>query len=195
MKKLVISALLLFSAVTLAQENTNSNPIDTAFENLIESSNNFKEYKVVKETDLRQLKSNTDTYITQLDLKISELENSVALEQQAQLPLKTELTAANANVEQLNKEKNSISFLGLLIDKTVYSMIVWSIVAVLAVALIIVYLQYKKSHATTDHAKSELAVAEAELEELRRKSIEEKQRLGRQLQDERNKLSRLRTAN
>lgn len=41
----------------------------------------------------------------------------------------------------------------------------------------------------------ELATAEVELEELRRKSIEEKQRLGRQLQDERNKLSRLRTAN
>ncbi|BAO55546.1 hypothetical protein [Nonlabens marinus] len=195
MKKMVISALLLFSATAFAQENTDTNPIDTAFENLIESSNNFKEYKVVKETDLRQLKSNTETYITQLDQKISELEKSVAVEEQAQLPLKAELAAANSSVEQLNKEKNSISFLGLLIDKTVYTMIVWSIVAVLAVALIIVYLQYKKSHVTTDHAKSELAIAEAELEELRRKSIEEKQRLGRQLQDERNKLSRLRTAN
>jgi hypothetical protein len=98
-------------------------------------------------------------------------------------------------VEKLGEEKASISVLGILIEKTVYNMIVWSIVAILAIVLIVIYLQFKKGHAVTSHAKSELATAEAELEELRRKSIEEKQQLGRQLQDERNKLSRLRTAN
>jgi hypothetical protein len=195
MKKIVIACMLLFTATGYAQDINTENPINKEFENLIETSNNFNEYKVVKESDLKKIQSNTDSYITALDQKIDALQKSVALEKQAQLPLQTELTAANASVAQLNKEKNSVSFLGILIEKTLYNLIVWSIVAVLAVALIVLYLQYKKSYVTTSQAKTELATAEAELEELRRKSIEEKQTLGRQLQDERNKLSRLRTAN
>jgi len=195
MKKIVIASMLLFTATGFAQEMNTENPINKEFENLIETANNFNEYKVVKEGDLKKLQSNADAYITALDQRIEALEKSVAIEKQAQLPLQTELTAANASVEQLNEEKNSISFLGILVEKTLYNTLVWSLVAILAVVLIVLYLQYKKSYVITSTAKTELATAEAELEELRRKSIEEKQTLGRQLQDERNKLSRLRTAN
>jgi flagellar biosynthesis chaperone FliJ len=197
MKKIVLTGLLI-SALGFAQENRTSepaNPINTQFQEIIDNSNNFKEYKVVKESDLKKLQANTDTYITELDERITQLEKNVAMEQEAQEPLQKQLSAANASVEKLGEEKASISVLGILIEKTVYNMIVWSIVAILAIALIVIYLQFKKGHAVTSHAKSELATAEAELEELRRKSIEEKQQLGRQLQDERNKLSRLRTAN
>jgi flagellar biosynthesis chaperone FliJ len=197
MKKIVLTGLLI-SALGFAQENRTSepaNPINTQFQEIIDNSNNFKEYKVVKESDLKKLQANTDTYITELDERITQLEKNVAMEQEAQEPLQKQLSAANASVEKLGEEKASISVLGILIEKTVYNMIVWSIVAILAIVLIVIYLQFKKGHAVTSHAKSELATAEAELEELRRKSIEEKQQLGRQLQDERNKLSRLRTAN
>jgi preprotein translocase subunit SecF len=195
MKRIVIASLLI-SALGFAQENRASEPtnrINDQFQEIIDNSNNFNEYKVVKESDLKKLRANTDTYITELDQRIEQLEKKVAVEQQAQEPLQKQLNAANASVEKLDEEKTSISLFGIRIEKTVYNIIVWSIVAILGIALIVVYLQFKKSHAVTSHAKSELAIAEAELEELRRKSIEEKQQLGRQLQDERNKLSRLRT--
>jgi LAS superfamily LD-carboxypeptidase LdcB len=197
MKKIVLAGLLI-STLGFAQENNTSEPanrINTQFQEIITNSNNFKEYKVVKESDLKKLQANTDSYITELDLRIEELEKKVAVEQEAQEPLQKQLNAAQASVQRLDEEKASISVLGILIEKTVYNVIVWSIVAILGIALIVIYLQFKKSHVVTNHAKSELATAEAELEELRRKSIEEKQQLGRQLQDERNKLSRLRTAN
>ncbi|WP_194850825.1 hypothetical protein [Nonlabens antarcticus] len=197
MKKIVLAGLLI-SALGYSQENStpeSSNRINTEFESIIENSNNFKEYKVVKESDLRKLKSNTEAYIKELDQRITELENSVADEREAQRPLQQQLSAANANVEQLNNEKDSVSLLGIQLNKSLYHIIVWSIVAVLAIVLIVVYMQFKRSHAVTSHAKSELSIVEAELEELRSKSIEEKQRLGRQLQDERNKLSRLKTPN
>jgi len=194
MKK-ILAIALLSTAMAYAQETNEETPIITEFNNLIDKSNNFQEFKVVKEIDLKKLKLNTEAYIKSLDQRIATLEESVALEQEAQVPLTSQLNAANANVERLNNEKNSISVLGILIDKTVYNMIVWSIVAILTVALVIVFLQFKKSHVVTNQAKSDLATTEAELEELRRKSIEEKQLLGRKLQDERNKLSRLKTAN
>jgi hypothetical protein len=52
-------------------------------------------------------------------------------------------------------------------------------------------LRFRNSNAITKAAKKELQTTEEELEELRRKSIEKEQKLGRQLLDERNKLSKL----
>ncbi|KQC34670.1 hypothetical protein AAU57_14220 [Nonlabens sp. YIK11] len=187
---------LFITAIGVAQEQTmDQNPIDNQFEKLISESNDFNNYKVVKESDLKNLRANTSTYILELNERIEQLEESVALEKQAQIPLQEQLTAANTNVEQLNAEKDAISILGIAMNKDVYNIMVWSIVGLLAIALVSIILQYRKSNAVTQQAKAELATSEAELEELRRKSIEEKQLLGRQLQDERNKLSRLRTAN
>lgn len=195
MKKLVIGSMLLLTALGHAQENMTENPINKEFTNLIETSNNFQEYKLVKESDLKKLQSQTDAHIAELEQKIETLDENIALERQAQEPLQAQLTAANANVEQLNEEKDSISFLGILIDKVFYNVIVWTLVAILSIALIVLFVQYRKNEAFTSQAKSELTALEVELEELRRKSIEEKQRLGRELQDERNKLSRLRMTN
>ncbi|PRP67207.1 hypothetical protein [Nonlabens agnitus] len=195
MKNLIYTGLFI-SAIGIAQDQTmDQNPIDNQFEKLISESNNFNNYKVVKESDLKNLRVNTSTYILELNERIEQLEESVALEKQAQIPLQEQLTAANTNVEQLNAEKDAISLLGIAMNKDVYNIMVWSIVGLLAIALVSIVLQYRKSNAVTQQAKAELATSEAELEELRRKSIEEKQRLGRQLQDERNKLSRLKTAN
>ncbi|WP_055413544.1 hypothetical protein [Nonlabens sp. YIK11] len=195
MKNLIYTGLFI-TAIGVAQEQTmDQNPIDNQFEKLISESNDFNNYKVVKESDLKNLRANTSTYILELNERIEQLEESVALEKQAQIPLQEQLTAANTNVEQLNAEKDAISILGIAMNKDVYNIMVWSIVGLLAIALVSIILQYRKSNAVTQQAKAELATSEAELEELRRKSIEEKQLLGRQLQDERNKLSRLRTAN
>ena len=53
------------------------------------------------------------------------------------------------------------------------------------------FLQFKNSNSQTQVAKQNLKIAEDELEELRRKALEKEQKLGRMLQDERNKLTRI----
>jgi signal transduction histidine kinase len=80
---------------------------------------------------------------------------------------------------------------GIEVDKTFYNTLVCGIIAGLIVVLVILGIRYKSSHAVARDAEKQLKTTEDELEELRRKSIEEQQRLGRQLQDERNKLARL----
>ena len=52
-------------------------------------------------------------------------------------------------------------------------------------------MQFKNSNSQTQVAKQNLKIAEDELEELRRKALEKEQKLGRMLQDERNKLTRI----
>ncbi len=195
MKKIILAGLLI-SAISTAQENASpaQNPVTTELQGIIENANNFNQYKIVQESDLKKLQTTATNYITGLDERIVQLEENVVVEKEAQQNIKNELLAANTRVENLSQEKDAINILGLPIDKTVYSVLLWSIIAVLAVALVVIFMQFKKSNAVTNQAKNDLSTAEAELEDLRQKSIEEKQLLGRQLQDERNKLSRLRAA-
>jgi len=187
--------MVLCLSIGYGQQQNPDNPISSQFEKLIESSNNFKEYKVVKQTELSILRKNTDNYIKDLNLTIRDLEKQISSEKQAQANIQGELTAALNDNKELTSEKDSISILGFLLDKSIYNILMWTIVGILSAVLILLYLQFKKSKVVMDKSKIDLATAEDELELLRRKSIEKEQRLGRQLQDERNKLSRLKTAN
>jgi chromosome segregation ATPase len=183
--------ILLASFTSMAQQSNTATDIDQQFDQLMESSNNFKEYKVVKASALKTLQSQTKEQIQELNSEIDALQANISAEKEEQARLQTALTDANNNVENLNQQRDSISLLGMPVDKSTYNAIVWSIVGILVVVVLILFLRYKKSMVTTTHAKEELQVVESELEELRRKSIEKEQRLGRQLQDERNKLSRM----
>ncbi|MGB8374852.1 MAG: hypothetical protein WCE57_05990, partial [Salegentibacter sp.] len=63
----------------------------------------------------------------------------------------------------------------------------WGIVALLVVALLFFIYRYKSSNATTKEANQRLRETEKEFDAYRAKALEKEQRLGRQLQDERNK--------
>ena len=63
----------------------------------------------------------------------------------------------------------------------------WVIVFALVLILVFFIYKYKQSNVLTKEAKKNLAENEAEFDEYRKKSLEKQQKLGRQLQDEKNK--------
>ncbi len=189
MYKLIV--LVLFTTGTITAQQDATNLIDEEFESLINESNNYQDYKVVKENSLLQLKSRTASYINDLQDKITQLEANITAEQQAQQRLKNELESKSNTVITLNQEKDTIDFLGFSLNKSLYNTLVWSFVGLLVLAVTAQSISYKRSKTTTDLAYQEKETAEAELERVKLRAIEEKQRLGRQLQDERNKLAKL----
>ena len=192
MKYLFLSLAFATCSILAAQNSeSDSKTIDTQFKELIEESNNFKEYKVIKEDQINGLRKNTNEHIEKLNENISSLENSIAEKDSKINTLEKELSGVNSSLSDVNAEKDSMNFLGIQTKKGIYNTIVWSIVGVLSFLLILMSLRYKSSNTTTKEAKKQLQTTEEELEELRRKSIEKEQKLGRQLQDERNKLSKL----
>lgn len=192
MKYLYLS--LAFTACSyISAQNPESveKTIDAQFEELIEESNNFKEYKIIKQANINSLRKNTNEHIDGLNKNISSLEVAIAEKDSKITTLENELSNVNNNLTDVNAEKDSMNFLGMKTKKAVYNTIVWSIVAILGFLFILMSLRFKNSNTTTKEAKKQLQATEEELEELRRKSIEKEQKLGRQLQDERNKLSKL----
>jgi chromosome segregation ATPase len=192
MKYLFLYLAIAASFLAQAQNAEQTlNTLDGQFKELIETSNNFKEYKVIKEAQINTLCKNTNQHIEKLNTAINSLENSITSKDSRIVTLENKLAAVNKNLSDVNAEKDSMNFLGIQTDKGVYNTLVWSIVGSLAFLFIFMSLRFKSSNTNTKAANKQLQTTEEELEELRRKSIEKEQKLGRQLQDERNKLSKI----
>lgn len=185
---------LLFSITFLLQANAQdsikaANPIQNEFETLIESSNNYQGYKVVDYAELNRLKNNVNNYIQELKNEIVIQKNTVDRQNDEIEKLEESLKTTQDDLTTVNEEKDAIKFLGLPFSKGNYKMLMWGIVALLVIALIFFIYRYKSSNATTKEANDRLSETEKEFEAFRVKSLEKEQRLGRLLQDERNKSS------
>lgn len=192
MKTLFLLLTIVSCFIAQAQNpEATSDTIDVQFKNLIEESNNFQDYKVIKQAKINELRKNTNEHIQKLNENISSLEDSITVKDNKIGSLEEELAEANTELSKVKAEKNSMNFLGIQTNKGVYNTIVWAIVAILGFLFVLMSMRFKSSNTTTKAAKKELQSVEDELEDLRHKSIEKVQKLGRELQDERNKLSKL----
>lgn len=183
------SLLSIFLSGFAQEENTSKkdNSINTQFEEVIEESNNYQDYKVVKKYKLTQLQKNTVNRINGLNKEIED-SNKTIKEQEAKIEnLKSQLNSTKNDLNQVTQEKDEISFFGIPTQKGTYQTIMWIIVFVLVMVLVFFIYQYKKSKVLTKEAKKNLADNEAEFDEYRKKALEKQQKLGRQLQDEINK--------
>ena len=80
-----------------------------------------------------------------------------------------------------------MSFLGILVSKATYNVILWTIIAGLLGLLLLFIYKFRRSNILTQIAKSNLSELETEYEDHRRRALEREQRISRQLQDEINR--------
>lgn len=192
MKKVLLLCILSIglTANSLAQ-NTNSglNPLEEDFTNLIEKSNDYQGYKVVDYNELVNLKNKTGQYFSTLNEEIITQKNTIDQQQQEINRLKDDLEATQQDLLKVNEEKDAITFLGMPFSKGSYMALMWGIVGLLLLALLFFIFRYRQSHTHTVEARNKLHSTEKEFDVYREKALEKEQRLGRLLQDERNKAS------
>lgn len=177
--------ILLFSAIAFAQQNTNT--IENQFEDVVDKSNNYQEFKVIKKAKIYALRKNI------LD-SINALENTINLtyteidQQKAEITtLKSSLETTQTNLSTSQEKEDGIEILGMLTKKSTYNSIMWSIIGALLLILILLFYKFKNSHSVTKSARLKLAETETEFDAHRQKTLENEQLLRRKLQDEINK--------
>ncbi|MCG9792627.1 hypothetical protein [Flavobacterium algicola] len=192
MKNMKIAAivLLLFTSNIFGQTTDKpikSGSLKSQFETIIENSNSFKGYKVIKEASLQKLQSNiTDS------LSVSKNKLSAAIEfqnSQKQLieSLQTKSNSAKAIVSDLKSEKDNISLLGIPIQKSFFKTLFFLIVIVLIATVIFLIFKFKRSNIITAESKLALEQTEKEFLIYKEKALEREQKAMRRLQDELNK--------
>lgn len=187
-KVLFLSLCLALTGNSIAQDrNTGKNPVDEDFSNLIENSNDYQGYKVVDYNELVNLKNKTAQYFSTLSDEIVTQRNTIDQQQDQIAQLREDLENTKQELERVNAEKDAITFLGMPFSKGSYMSLMWGIIGLLVLALLFFIYRYKQSHAHTVEARNKLHSTEKEFDAYREKALEKEQRLGRQLQDERNK--------
>lgn len=101
--------------------------------------------------------------------------------------LKGEVTGKESSLAGANAMVNEIKFLGISFTKGTYNIIVWSIIAVLAIALFIVIARSTKNILEAKHRTQLYEEINTEYQNYKVKANEKERKLARELQDERNK--------
>ena len=161
--------------------------IEGQFDELVDKSGNWEKFKLVKKESIYTFKKSLlDSLSGQKSLLREKLDTISAQS--------SRIKELNLNIQnlqsELDKEKNrndSIDFLGITIEKGVYSIIVWGIIVVLTIFLVVFISRFTSSNSITRGALKDLEDLQNEYEEYRTKAIEREQKVRRQLQDEINK--------
>lgn len=182
--------LLLFTTFVFAQEQENvqvQNPIDQQFNQLLEISNNYQQYEVVDRQKLIELQNNTRTRISVLEKEIAASKKNIEAQKKEIAEIKTSLTETTKNLKKATTAQDEIAFLGIPTNKSTFRTIMWGVVLILIVGLVFFIYKFKNSNVLTKDAKKNLQETEDEFDEFRKSALEKQQKLGRMLQDERNK--------
>lgn len=199
MKLVKFSTLILLvsfaSNSLIAQEQTetiNDGSINDKFEFVLRKSGNFKgvngaSYEAVRRSLFLSLQAHTNDSINTLKETLANTNTVVANQEKEINDLKSNLSQTQGTLDATNKEKDSMSLMGMQMSKTSYNILLWSIIGGLFVLLLVFIFKFKNSNAVTRTAKKSLADLEMEFEEHRRVALEREQKVRRQLQDEINK--------
>lgn len=199
MRSLKLFALIVFictsfTSLTAQQqtESINEGSINDQFEFVLRKSYNFRGtngemYENVRRSMLLTLQAHANDSINTLKETLSNTNTVVANQEKEISSLKDSLSQTQGTLEATNKEKDSMSLVGMQMSKTSYNIVMWSIIAGLFVLLLTFIFKFKNSNAVTRTAKNSLADLEQEFEEHRRVALEREQKVRRQLQDEINK--------
>lgn len=190
--------LLVFASVLLinqgnAQESgenkasLDGGPLKSQYEYLIEESNDYQEYKVIRKVWTNKFGRSLNDSLKAFDAAKQEA-RELAKNQLGEIAsLKDQLTATQDSLSQVNEEKNSMKLIGIPIEKSGYKTTMWSIIGVLVLLLGIFIFRFNNSNTVAKRAKETLNDVEEEFAEYKKRSLEREQKLRRELQDEINK--------
>lgn len=121
----------------------------------------FQKLKTNSLDSLRQARMETQSYITRLNQANARMDS-----------LSLELSEALNERDQAIGEKDSISLLGIPVNKTFYNVMLWSIIGGLVILAAIIFFLFKRSHRITRQVSREMNDLQEEYDEYRKTSRE-----------------------
>jgi len=179
-------ALNIFPAI--AQEKGTT--LENQFVDLIEKSNRYQDYKVVKIYKLNSLKKNVTDSIAVIEKKLETAKGTITEQKNEIGTLSQNLTSLQTQLTTSKGKEDGIELFGILFKKSTYKTAMWVIIGLLGLIVLFLSFKFKSSNSITKEANLKLVETEEEFESHRQVSLEREQQLRRKLQDEINKNSK-----
>ncbi len=197
----LLTAVLFFALNTnhaaaqqTAKDSVNADPsLRGQYQSILSKSKNLNGFKVVNPTRLSAFwKSVNDTLRTERR-QLPALKKQIAEGQKTIANLKAQLSEKEGALNSSNQKLDEITFLGISFSKGSYNTMVWTIILVLALALIIIIIRSAKLLHEAKYRSSLYEEISAEYQSYKVKANEKEKKLARELQDERNKLEEIKS--
>jgi hypothetical protein len=137
---------------------------------LDEKTRIYDDYRAIREDMFQKIKNNSVDSLTKAKSKISGFVKLTGTLNVRIDSLNSSLNVTREELKEISRTKNSISVIGIKIEKTVYNNIMWMIVAGLAFVLVIGFLTFKRNLTITLNTKKELKELNEEFEAYRKKT-------------------------
>lgn len=188
MRVLLLLLLIHTANIASAQEfREEINSIDNQFDKIYKKATNYKNYKVILKEQYLNLKSNVLDSLKDSKRLILEIENRLHTKNSTLKKTKEQLVSAEFNLKEVIQKANSMTFMGVQLNKTSYNLLLWLLIIFLISTSVYFIFKFKKSMTITKEAQRVLLENEKALEIHQKKSLVREQKLRRQLQDEINK--------
>jgi uncharacterized protein YlxW (UPF0749 family) len=182
-----IFLFVFVSQSVFGQQQKDTLTITQQFDKIYRISTSYQEYKVISKARFQRLKNNVQDSIRTLQKDIQNKSTVISTQKDSIQESTKVISTLSGDLKLTLAQKNSISFLGISIGKSSYSILVWSIITALLIALLFFIYKFRTSNIDTVEAKNNLQEIEEEFANHKKKSLEKEQKLRRQLQDEINK--------
>lgn len=183
---ILLSALNGFSQKLTLQQKLNSNlNLQAQFDAIIAQSKTIDvDFKAVRKTNIEIIQKNVSDSIAKYTKEIATLKNSSASSVSNLTSIQDSLKTAQQELTIERQKTDSISFLGIDFAKGLYHTIVWSLIAIFALAFIVVLASFRKAKVNANEHQKTAEEAQNNFQTFKKKAMETEQKLKRQLLDE-----------
>lgn len=189
MRFFITLMLLAFSQFTFSQN------LQDQFTDLRDNSETFKEYKVIKQSELNRFwKGVTDT-LTSNTATINELQKTISANTEKINKLNDTLAKTKADMMDLEFGVEHLTVFGLPMSKTAYQIVNFTIIATLLALIAFLVFKYNERRSTAKEKINAFNNLEAKFADYQKTALDKQMKLRRELQTERNKLEQIRGIN
>lgn len=137
----------------------------------------YENYRAIREDMFQKLKRNITDTLTSANIEIIILKSTVFGLKQTMDSLNARLDTTKSVLENAIRTKNSISVLGIEVNKVTYNSFMWLIVIGLAGILVFGFLVYKRNLSVIIHIKNELSELKDEFQLYRKTTREAREKM------------------
>jgi peptidoglycan hydrolase CwlO-like protein len=149
----------------------------------------YENYRAIREDMFQKLKRNVSDTLWTANSKIADLNKTRSTLNHTIDSLSNTLETLKTSLEKITRTKNSISVIGLEVNKLTYNKIMWTILAGLVATLLFGFLVFKRNLSVIFNTKKEFQELKNEFEAYRKTSREAREKL---TMDHFNELKKLR---
>jgi hypothetical protein len=180
----LLSVLVIFTIFwmksagqTAVPDALNGGPLTEQMKYLEEKTRIYENYRAIREDMFQKIKINTIDSINSAKSRITELVAITRIMNSKVDSLNKSLGETKDELDKMTRTKNSISVLGIEINKVTYNSIMWIIVASLVFLLLIGFLAFKRNLTLTRNTRKDFDELKTEFENYRQKSRLEREKM------------------